>query len=246
MVVRVIQLALVLTVIVAGLGLAEMWREKNTGGVEGEKTGDTPAAGVQVPSTDTTDGEAEPTELTNTKIVCFGDSFTLGYPGPKEDAWPAVLQTLLKVEVVNKGATAQPSYKLLERFDSDVLPEQPGRVIILAGNGDALDNNNEGRPLADYQRDMTALINKAEASHIKPILVLPLPYPGETATRLIGEYRAWLKTFAEEKKIMLLDFKGTLCGDGEQLLEKYAAPENKSYPGKEGHAAVAAYAASVL
>jgi lysophospholipase L1-like esterase len=240
-------LALILTVIIAGAGLWQTWRG---GGEDGGENGETPgeilAGDGQILPPETDNPESSPIEPANSKIVCFGDSFTLGYPGAAEDSWPAVLQTLLKVEVVNKGNTAQPSYKLLERFDADVLTENPGRVVIMAGNGDALDNNSEGRPLADYQRDMTALVNKAESSHIKPILVLPLPYPGEKTMVLTAEYRAWLKSFAEERNIMLLDFKGTLCGEGDQLLPQYAAAENPKYPSKEGYAAVAAYVASIL
>jgi lysophospholipase L1-like esterase len=241
------QIAALITLIVALVGLFQLWRGGSA--PEGDsvlpplaasENGQTPPAGSDSEAGGTT---AEPSEPVNTKIVCFGDSFTLGYPGKAEDAWPAVLQNLIKVEVVNKGATAQPSYKLVERFDADVLAEQPGRVIILAGNGDALDNN-EGRPLESYQNDMIALINKAEASHIKPILVLPLPFPG--VLEQIEQYRAWLQSYAAEKNIMLLDFKPTLCGDGDVLLPQYAASENTKYPSKEGYAAIAAYVASVL
>jgi lysophospholipase L1-like esterase len=240
--IRIIQAAALITLIIAVVGLIQLWRgePEQVGGAGG---GEPTAEGDRTLVPEAGGGDDAPVEPVNTKIVCFGDSFTLGYPGKAEDSWPAVLQTLIKVEVINKGATAQPSYKLLERFDADVLAETPGRVIILAGNGDALDNN-EGRSLEDYQRDMIALINKAEASHIKPILALPLPFPG--VTERIAEYRAWLQSYAAEKNIMLLDFKPTLCGDGEQLLTQYAAPDNSKYPSKEGYAAIAAYAASVL
>ncbi|MDR1961231.1 MAG: GDSL-type esterase/lipase family protein, partial [Gracilibacteraceae bacterium] len=192
-VIRIIQFAIIITLIALAFSLAEIWRGgEDAAAIDAEQQ---PAGEQTLPD----DPEAE--EPVNTKIVCFGDSFTLGFPGKPEDSWPALLQPLLKVEVVNKGATYQPSNRLLERFDADVLTENPGRVVIMAGNGDALDG--DGRPLEDYQRDMISLVNKAEASHIKPVLILPLPDPDPNAARLIEEYRTWLKSFAAEKGIML-------------------------------------------
>jgi lysophospholipase L1-like esterase len=241
---RVIQVAVVITLIVLCFGLFDVWQRPELPTGENPGSVQTPPGGTGgTPAGDPgTVGSGTEAELTNNKIVCFGDSYTMGYPGAIEDSWPAVLQNLLKVEVINKGMTGQPSYNLLQRFDADVVTENPGRVIILAGNGDALDNG--GRPLEDFQRDMTALVDKAIASHIKPILIVPIPYKGSEPK--IKEYSDWLRTFATERQITLLDFKEILCGGQEELLKQYAASENDHYPNKEGYAAMANYVYGVL
>lgn len=177
-------------------------------------------------------------ESVNTKIVCLGDSFTIGYPGNENDSWPTRLKSVLKVEVVNAGKTFQNTSDLLERFDQDVVGKKPGRVVIFAGVGDAL----REKTLEEYQKNVKALVDKAEANHIKPILALPIPFPGTDT--LYKAYREWEIAFAQEKKITILDFKGVLFDSEDKILRKYS--DDGKYPNKDGYAAMGDYAAQVL
>lgn len=177
-------------------------------------------------------------ELENTKIVALGDSFTYGYPGSPNKAWPEILGKTLEITVVNKGKTYQNSQDLLSRFDADVLSEKPGRVIIFAGNGDVL----QDIPLEKTQTQIQAMVEKAEANHIIPVLALPLPYP--SVQQQIKDLREWELSFAQEKKITVLDFSSVLMDQDNKYLEGYS--EDGKYPTAKGYKVMGEYAARVL
>ena len=188
------------------------------------------------------DNETPPEdELANTKIVCLGDSYTFGYPATNQDtSWPKYLGDALKVEVINAGKVHQNASDLVKRFDSDVAAHNPGRVIILAGIGDAIRNI----PLETFQADIITLIKKAEANHIQPILALPFSFPDKKTLEFIAQYREWEKSYAQEKSILLLDFQSILFDDKGVMKSQYVAKEG--YPNADGYKAMAEYAASIL
>jgi len=219
--IRVIQLSVLLSVLVVIAGFFGLW---------GNKTNE---------QTNTPPQQNEPaTEVRNTKIVALGDSFTLGYPGTAENSWPAVLAQMLQVEVINKGKSQQTSQDLYSRFETDVLAEDPGQVIIFAGNGDAL----RDIPLETFQEYITAMVEKAESNHIEPVLALPLPYKGVQNT--IKEFREWELNYAKEKKIQVLDFASVLMDADNNFLEGLS--EDGKYPTKEGYRRMGEYAARIL
>lgn len=229
--IRVLQIAVLLTIIVMLVGAVSAWRATPEippigNGVE---NGDTPGVPVDEP------GDQPPE---NKKIVCLGDSFTYGYPGDINNSWPQTVANILQVEVVNAGKVHQNASDLLQRFDQDVILNEPGRVVIFAGVGDAL----RGISLEEYQRNIIALVEKAEANHIKPILALPISFPG-TAT-LNKAYREWEIEYALQKNIMVLDFQEVLFDSSGKILPGYS--NDGRYPNREGYKAMGEYAARVL
>lgn len=217
--IRLIQFSVFLSVLVVLAGFLGLW---------GNKTKEQA----------TTPPQQEEAIVENTKIVALGDSFTFGYPGETENAWPAVLGKSLQVEVVNKGKTYQNAQDLYSRFDADVLNEKPGRVIIFAGNGDAL----QGIPLETYQQYIQSMVEKAESNHIVPVLALPLPYTG--VQNIIKEFREWELSYAQEKKILVLDFASVLMDANNDFLEGLS--KDGKYPTKEGYKIMGDYASRVL
>jgi len=243
--VRIIQLSVLLAVIVMIFGVVNAWQS------QGKTTAADPAGqnsqtgGSQIGTTDP--GNATPGGTTsdpadgkpqNSKIACLGDSFTYGYPGDTKDSWPRIMEGILKVEVVNAGKVYQNTNDLLARFDQDIVSVKPGRVIIFAGVGDAL----RGKTLEEYKNNIIAMVQKAEANNIKPILALPVPYPG--TDQLYNEYRTWEEAYARENDIMTLDFKGVLFDANNKILKKYS--DDGKYPNKEGYKVMGEYAANVL
>ncbi|MDR3269910.1 MAG: GDSL-type esterase/lipase family protein [Peptococcaceae bacterium] len=185
-----------------------------------------------------TPGLVHTTELENTKIVALGDSFTLGYPGTQKKSWPQIAAEQLQITIVNKGQAGQTAKDLLARLDQDVVSEDPGRVILFAGNGDVL----QGVPLADFQNDMKQLIAKAEEQGIVTILAPPLPFPGYKQE--IEEIRQWEQEYAEAQGILLLDFRLVLFNPDNTYLSGLS--DDKKYPSTKGYKTMGDYAAQIL
>lgn len=240
--IRIIQLAVLLSVIIMAYGMVSIWR----GNTEGQPvTGDNIVqndSGDQTPGTsqDDANGDSglENGETINKKIVFLGDSYTFGYPGAQKDSWPARVAEVLNIEAVNAGVVHQNAADLLARFEQDVAAKDPGRVVIFAGVGDAI----RATPLDEYQASLKALVAKAEANQIKPVLALPIPFPG--TEQLYKQYREWEIAYAQEKNILVLDFKDTLFGSENKMLRKYS--DDGEYPNKNGYQAMGDYAATIL
>lgn len=221
--VRLIQVSVFLSFIIVFAGFMGAWGDIGRSEQALSPTG-----------TENVSGQA----LENTKIVALGDSFTYGYPGTPEKAWPEVLAKTLQITVVNKGKVSQVSQDLLSRFEADVLSENPGRVIIFAGNGDAL----KEVPLETFQKHVQAMVEKAEANHIVPVLALPMPYPG--VQNAIKELREWELSYAQEKEITVLDFASVVMDKDYKYLEGFS--KDGKYPTEKAHQAMGEYAARVL
>ncbi len=176
--------------------------------------------------------------LSNTKIVALGDSFTLGYPLDAKRSWTQRLADVLQISVVNKGKVRQTAKDLLSRFDADVVAEKPGRVIIFAGIGDAI----QEVPLNEVQKNIVAIVEKAKSNHIIPILALPIGYPG--AQQNIKNTLEWELGYAKKENILTLDFSSVLF-DAEGKYLTGLSTDGK-YPNAKGYVAMGDYAARVL
>jgi len=189
---------------------------------------------------DTTDvGVTEPAQtIVNSKIVALGDSFTLGYPLDATHSWTQRVADVLQIPVINKGKVGQNGKDLLARFDADVVAEKPGRVIIFAGIGDAI----QGVALQEVKTNIKAMVEKANSNHIKPILALPIGYPG--AQQNVKDTRKWELSYAKKGKILTLDFSTVLFdADGKYL--KGLSKDGK-FPNAKGYEIMGDYAAKVL
>ncbi|MCO5385875.1 GDSL-type esterase/lipase family protein [Desulfosporosinus sp.] len=220
--IRLIQVAVGLALIVLIAGFAGFWGQG----------GKAPVVPVN-PDTTTTNPS-----LSNPKIVALGDSFTLGYPLDPEYSWTVRTAEVLQVPVINKGKSRQTSKDLLDRFDTDVVAEKPGRVIIFAGIGDAL----QDVPLTEVQTNIKAIVEKAKSNHIIPILALPIEYPGERES--INEIREWELGYAQQEEILTLDFSKALFDTEGKYLSGLTIDEK--YPNAKGYKAMGDYAAQVL
>jgi len=222
--IRLIQVATGLALIVLIAGFFGLWGQ---GGKEPAETTGTGAAVTNPAQT-----------LSNTKIVALGDSFTLGYPLDVTHSWTQRMADVLKVPVVNKGKERQTAKDLLSRFDADVVAEKPGRVIIFAGIGDAI----QQVPLKEVQTNITGIVEKAKSNHIIPILALPIGYPG--AQQNIKNTREWELTYAKKEDILILDFSSVLFeADGKYLS---GLSTDGKYPNAKGYVTMGDYAARVL
>ena len=177
-------------------------------------------------------------KLSNPKIVALGDSFTLGYPLDAKHSWTQRMADVLQVSVINKGKATQTAKDLLSRFDADVVTEKPGRVIIFAGIGDAMN----GVALKEVQTNIEGMVEKARSNHIIPILALPIGYPG--FQKSIKDTREWEIGYAKKENILTLDFSTVLFdADGKYLS---GLSTNGKYPNAKGYVTMGDYAARIL
>ncbi len=231
--IRLIQTAglIAMIILISGVFKAPIWVDAggDTTGLSTSKT--TSTSGIDATSTIIN-------VPTNSKIVALGDSFTLGYPLGTDRSWTKTLADGLQVEVINKGKSRQTGKDLLARFDQDVLAQKPGRVIIFAGTGDAIQTVS----LEDYQGYIQTLVEKARSNHIIPVLILPVWYPG--FQQVIMSFREWETSYAKTENILVLDFNDTLF-DAERKYLSGLSPDGK-YPNAKGYQAMGEYVARVL
>jgi len=112
---------------------------------------------------------------------------------------------------IDRGISGQISPQLLIRFRQDVIDLKPKAVIILAGSNDIAGSTGHvsNQTIMDNIRSMTEL---AQLHHIKVILCEYLPvyeYPWRKELKPTGKIISLnkaIKTYAQENKLILLDY----------------------------------------
>ena len=222
--IRLIQLSAGLALIVLIAGFFGVWGERTT-----EQESESPRDPIP----------QETIPWSNPKIVALGDSFTQGYPLEESQSWPKRLADVLHVEVVNKGKGQQTSSDLLARFEADVIDENPGRVIIFAGIGDAI----QEVPLEDTKASIQAMVEKAKEAKIVPILALPISYQGFQQS--ITATRDWEIEYALIEGIITIDFSEVLFDEDGKFISTLVS-SNEKYPNAKGYEKMGDYAAQIL
>jgi acyl-CoA thioesterase-1 len=130
-------------------------------------------AGLQSETDPDPDNGTRPTPNdTPIRIVAFGDSLTAGYNLSPDDAWPAVLQRMLKtdypsVTVANAGISGDSSAGGKRRVNWTL--RQPVDIFILAlGANDAL----RGSSTEAAEANLQAIIDAVRTAHPKVHIVI--------------------------------------------------------------------------
>jgi acyl-CoA thioesterase-1 len=169
--------------------------------------------------------------MKNLKIVAMGDSLTEGFPFFNQaSAWIEDIAEKFKCPVINRGISGDTTSGMRMRFQRDVLSEDPTHVIILGGSNDAW----ERIPLTRVSANFIAMVEMCEQSGIVPILGLPIPCCYPTMERFLNEYCDWIKNFAAEKGLLVIDFytpfmDRILEGEGDELFVDDAHPSIIGY-----------------
>lgn len=100
-------------------------------------------------------------------VLAFGDSVTAGVgAGPGED-YPSQLEALSAWRVHNAGVSGDTAEDARSRIDAAIAAVTPQLVIIEIGGNDFL----QRRPQAQVKEHIRELINKAQASGARVVLV---------------------------------------------------------------------------
>jgi acyl-CoA thioesterase-1 len=104
------------------------------------------------------------------KIVALGDSLTSGRGLQAEQAYPSVLNGLLReaslpFTVINHGVSGDTTTRAVRRLQA-ALDENPSILIVALGANDGL----RGVPVAEMRRNLETIIEAAQARNIAVLL----------------------------------------------------------------------------
>ncbi len=186
------------------------------------------------------------------RIICLGDSITYGYPYGPRASWVA-LAGGPGLGLINRGLNGDTTAGMLRRLKADVIDRGPMGAVILGGTNDAF----LGRVASEYQSNVRKIISALCRAGIHPVLGTVTPIHPEEAGRilpgqdlqikkagqLLDEYRRWLRSWARDREVPLIDFAAALSGQ-----ETASGPllVDGVHPSREGYRLMAAEAQKVL
>ena len=105
------------------------------------------------------------------RIVAFGDSATYGYLVPRQDAYPAQLQALLRkkgydVVVENAGVNGDTTAGALKRFDQAIGPDTDIAIVELGTNDLRL-----RVPPEHMRANLAEILRSLRQRHVEVLLV---------------------------------------------------------------------------
>lgn len=154
---------------------------------------------------------------TNTKplITAFlGDSITqFGWEEPNgyvNLVVSGLTNSGIKIIPVPAGICGHTSSDMLKRMDNDVLKKNPDIMFFMGGLNDIWLNKGS---LEDYKKNITQILDKAQASGVQVILMnLTLISEDIEApmNKTIDKYNEFLKQIAKERSILYIDLNSEL------------------------------------
>ena len=193
-------------------------------------------------------------------IVMIGASFVEGWDVSQID----------RFVVVNKGVSGETSSDMLVRFDRDVVSLGPTYVIIWGFINDIhrSERNTIGATLERARANFRAMVDLSRKNGVIPIVATELTiFGGKTyiekiktvlLEKVVGKesYRAyvnkhvlqvneWMKSYAREERIMILDLHQALSGKNGIRKEEYTTPDG-THISTDGYKKLTQYANHAL
>ncbi|PWK21353.1 SGNH/GDSL hydrolase family protein [Maribacter polysiphoniae] len=176
------------------------------------------------------------------RVVFMGNSITIGWINTVPEFFEGK-------PYINRGISGQTTPQMLVRFRQDVIALQPKVVVILAGTNDIAGNTGPStlEMIADNIKSMAEL---AEAHGIKVVISSVLPAydypwkPGLEPSKKIIKLNSMLRTYAEKKGHIYLDYFSVMVDGRNGLPKKYALDE--VHPTKLGYEVMAPLAEAAI
>ncbi|PAW71005.1 MAG: hypothetical protein B9S38_06935 [Verrucomicrobiia bacterium Tous-C4TDCM] len=150
------------------------------------------------------------------KIAFLGDSITQqGNGGPGgyvQLVGSGLAANGAKVEIIGAGISGHKSNQMLERLDRDVLSKKPQWMTLSCGVNDVWHGAN-GVPLEDYKKNITAIVDQAQAAGVKVMILTSTMIREDQATaenQKLVPYNEFLLALAKEKKCLLADLNADM------------------------------------
>ncbi|WP_345984465.1 arylesterase [Sulfurimonas sp. HSL-1656] len=129
------------------------------------------------------------------KMLAFGDSITYGYGAKPGESYPAVLQTLTGIPVINAGVNGETTEEGAVRFPAALEEENIRLVLLCLGGNDILQQRSKTRLKANLKR----IVQMAKTKGIDVVLI-GVPTFGVFGMTSLPLYQE----IAEEEKIAYL------------------------------------------
>lgn len=171
--------------------------------------------------------------MKESRIVCLGDSITYGWPWGPEVSWTTMLEKVIDGEVINRGIPGNTTSQMMERFDKAVLKANPTHLIIMGGINDIVWQESFDRIVWNLR----AMAEKAAEHDIKVIFGMPTAVDDEYIEKLTQRIRNWIKEYADQQGIPIIDFHKAFYGQNGQILSEYLNADG-AHPTKEGYKAM--------
>ncbi|MFZ0257574.1 MAG: GDSL-type esterase/lipase family protein [Gammaproteobacteria bacterium] len=121
-------------------------------------------------------------------VLAFGDSLTYGVGAHRNQAYPAVLQTLLGRPVINAGVPGETTAEGLKRLPQTLDKHQPKILLLCLGGNDLL----RGRPRTEITQNLRTMVALSRERNVAVVLV------GVPEPRLFGGTAEFYEQIAEE------------------------------------------------
>jgi len=165
------------------------------------------------------------------RVVFMGNSITIGWINNRPEFFK-------DKPYINRGISGQTTPQMLIRFRQDVVDLKPKVVVILAGTNDIAGNTGPStlQMIADNIKSMAEI---AHANGIKVVLSSTLPAydypwkPGLKPAPKIIALNKMIKSYAEEKGHIYLDYFSAMVDERDGLPKKFANDE--VHPTIEGY-----------
>lgn len=139
------------------------------------------------------------------KVAALGDSLTAGQGLDPTEAYPALLETRLRaagfpVDVVNAGVSGDTTAGGLRRVDWALDASVKVMIVALGGN-DGL----RGLPAAEMKRNLSGIIERAQARHVTVILA-GMEAPPNLGPEYTAAFRQVYRDLAAHYRVAFLPF----------------------------------------
>lgn len=145
------------------------------------------------------------------KVAFLGDSITANgnmYPGGYVNLVISGLKANgIDAVKIPAGIHGHMSSHMLERLDRDVLKKKPQIMLLSCGVNDVW-KGSRGIPLEQYKKNVTAIVDKAQAQGVKVCLMTATVIredPKSDFNRNMIPYNQFLFALAKEKKCLIAD-----------------------------------------
>lgn len=163
-------------------------------------------AAIGLPGAGGAAGPAAGSARGNPRIVCLGDSLTEGYNLAPEQAWPHLVQDMLRssgwpeARVVNAGISGSTSASAVARLQWQ-LKTPPDVLVLALGANDGL----RGIAPAETKKNLAAAIDLARA-HGARVLLAGMQMPPNYGADFTKQFAETFAALAAEKDVAFLPF----------------------------------------